>query len=43
MNNRQKSYEALFYGLCGSFILLRDVAVMLKNRAVIFPTHIILD
>ena len=35
--------ESLFYWDCGSFILLRDVNVMLKNDTIIFPMHIILD
>lgn len=30
LNNGHLSHKALFYGLCGSFILLRDVNVMLR-------------
>ena len=30
LNNGHLSCEALFYGLCGSFILLCDVNVMLR-------------
>ena len=43
LNNGHLSHESLFYWDCGSFILLRDVNVMLKNDTIIFPMHIILD
>lgn len=43
LNNGYLSHKALFYKESGSFILLRDVNVMLKNDTIILPTHIILD
>ena len=43
LNNGHLSHKALFYKESGSFILLRDVNVMLKNDTIILPTHIILD
>ena len=43
LNNGYLSHKSLFYKESGSFILLRDVNVMLKNDTIILPTHIILD
>ena len=43
LNNGHLSHKSLFYRDCGSFILLRDASVMLKNDTIIFSTHIILD
>ena len=43
LNNGHLSHESLFYWDCGSFILFRDVNVMLENDTIIFPMHIILD
>lgn len=43
LNNGHLSHKSLFYKESGSFILLRDVNVMLKNDTIILPTHIILD
>ena len=43
LNNGHLSHKALFYKESGSFILLRDVNVMLKNDTIILPTHIRLD
>ena len=43
LNNGHLSHKSLFYKESGSFILLRDVNVMLKNDTIIFPMHIILD
>lgn len=43
LNNGHLSHKALFYKESGSFILLRDVNVMLKNDTIILPMHIILD
>ena len=43
LNNGHLSHKSLFYRDCGSFILLRDASVMLKNDTIIFSTYIILD